>query len=207
IARNATDSPTRLSDHDPTLLLLRLKATQSADLHVQAGVSPGSVQPGETATFTVDAGNAGPDAAAFAAVAIVFDQAVQAEVAAPAGWSCNTLGDGGGNVGTITCTIDSLAAGATQSFPVTVTPDAAMAGTTLGLAAAVQSQTPDPVSSNDGATASLEVLLPAQADLSLSIDGPATLPRTAFRAEYVFTLANNGGVDAAQPTLLIEGNT
>src|SRR5690606_41626581 len=110
-------------------------------------------------------------------------------------------------VGTITCTIDSLAAGATQSFPVTVTPAAAMAGTTLGLAAAVQSQTPDPVSSNDGATASLEVLLPAQADLSLSIDGPATLPRTAFRAEYVFTLTNNGGVDAAQPTLLIEGNT
>src|SRR5690606_19704884 len=138
IARNATDSPTRLSDHDPTLLLLRLKATQSADLHVAASVSPGSVLPGEAATFTVDAGNAGPDAAAFAAIAIVFDQAVQAEVGTPDGWACNALGDGGGNVGTITCTIDSLAAGATQSFPVTVTPDAAMAGTTLGLAAAVQ---------------------------------------------------------------------
>src|SRR5690606_25182154 len=207
VARNATDSPTRLSDHDPTLLLLRLQAAQSADLHVAASVSPASVLPGETATFTVDVGNDGPDAAAFAAVAIAFDQAAQAEVATPAGWTCNALGDSGGNVGTITCTIDSLAAGATQSFPVTVTPGAAMAGSTLDLAAAVQSQTPDPVSANNGAAASLEVLLPPQVDLSLSIDGPATLPRTAFRAEYTFTLVNNGGIAAAQPTLVIEGNT
>ena len=207
IARNATDSPTRLSDHDPTLVLMRLKSAQSADLHVAASVSPGSVLPGETATFTVDVGNTGPEAAAFAAVAIVFDQAVQAEVATPAGWACNTLGDNGGDVGTITCTIDSLAAGATQSFPVTVTPGDAMAGSTLGLAAAVQSQTPDPVSANDNATASLDVLLPPQADLSLSIDGPATLPRTTFSTQYAFTLANNGSAAAAQPTLLIEGNT
>src|SRR3546814_14081169 len=54
---------------------------------------------------------------------------------------------------------------------------------------------------------SLEVLLPPQADLSLSIDGPATLPRRAFRAEYAFTLANGGTIAAAQPTLVIEGNT
>src|SRR5690606_21872115 len=93
------------------------------------------------------------------------------------------------------------------SFPVTVTPDAAMAGSTLGLAAAVQSQTPDPVSANNGAQAVLEVRQPAQAGLSLSIDGPATLPRLAFNAEYVFTLANNGDVAAAQPTLVISGNT
>src|SRR5690606_3621524 len=88
-----------------------------------------------------------------------------------------------------------------------VTATTAQAGTTLGLAAAVQSQTPDPTTANDGAQAALQVLLPPQADLSLSIDGPATLPRTTFRAEYVFTLANNGGVAAAQPVLVIDGNT
>ncbi|GAA3932017.1 lamin tail domain-containing protein [Luteimonas lutimaris] len=207
IARNATDSPTRLSDHDPTLLLLRLKAAQSADLHVDAGVSPDSVQPGETATFTVDVGNTGPDAAAFAAVALVLDQAVDAEVGAPAGWNCNTLGDGSGSLASVTCTIDSLAAGASQSFTLAVTPGAAQAGTALGLAAAVQSQTPDPASANNGAQAALQVLASPQADLALSINGPATLPRLAFQAEYVFTLANNGGVAAAQPALLIEGNT
>src|SRR5690606_36268203 len=94
-----------------------------------------------------------------------------------------------------------------QSFALAVTATAAQAGTTLGLAAAAQSQTPDPAADNDGAQAALQVLLPPQADLSLSIDGPATLPRTAFRAEYAFTLANNGGVAAAQPVLVINGNT
>src|SRR5690606_2351662 len=69
------------------------------------------------------------------------------------------------------------------------------------------SQTPDPTTDNNGAQAALQVLLPPQADLSLSIDGPATLPSRTFRAEYTFTLANNGGVDAMQPTLVIEGNT
>src|SRR5690606_14756863 len=205
VARNATDSPTRLSDHDPTLLLLRLEAAQSADLHVAANVSPDSVLPGETATFTVDVGNNGPDAAAFAAVAFVFDQAVEPVVTPAAGWTCSPPDTTATT--TVTCTIDTLAAGATQSFALAITATAAQAGTTLGLAAAAQSQTPDPAADNDGAQAALQVLLPPQADLSLSIDGPATLPRTAFRAEYAFTLANNGGVAAAQPVLVINGNT
>lgn len=205
VARNATDSPTRLSDHDPTLLLLRLKAAQSADLHVAASVSPGSVLPGETATFTVDVGNAGPDAAAFAAVAFVFDQAVDPAVSAPAGWTCGPADTTTTTV--VSCTIDSLAAGATQAFSLAVTATAAQAGSTLGLAAAVQSQTPDPVAGNNGSEAALQITAPPAADLTLSIDGPATLPRTAFNAQYVFTLANNGSVAAAQPMLVIDGNT
>jgi hypothetical protein len=205
IARNATDSPTRLSDHDPTLLLLRLKAAQSADLHVAASVSPGSVLPGETATFTVDVGNAGPDVAAFAAVALVFDQAVAPTVGVPAGWACSPPETTTTTI--VTCTIDSLAAGATQAFTLAVTASAAQAGSTLALAAAVQSQTPDPVAANDSASALLPITVPPAADLALSIEGPATLPRSAFNAQYAFTLANNGSVAAAQPRLVIDGNT
>jgi hypothetical protein len=207
VARNATDSPTRLSDHDPTLLLLRLKAAQSADLHVDASVSPGSVLPGETATFSVDVGNAGPDAAAFAAVAFVFDQAVATTIGAPAGWTCNSLGDGGGNVGSVTCTIDSLAAGSAQTFTLPVVAPAAQAGGTLTMATSVHSQAPDPVGANDNDSATLEITLPPEADLSLSIDGPATLPSRTFSAQYAFTLANNGSVAATQPMLVIDGNT
>jgi uncharacterized protein len=205
IARNATDSPTRLSDHDPTLLLLRLKAAQSADLHVAASVSPGSVLPGETATFTVDVGNAGPDVAAFAAVALVFDQAVAPTVGVPAGWACSPPETTTTTI--VTCTIDSLAAGATQAFTLAVTASAAQAGSTLALAAAVQSQTPDPMAANDSASALLPITVPPAADLALSIEGPATLPRSAFNAQYAFTLANNGSVAAAQPRLVIDGNT
>src|SRR3546814_841403 len=189
VARNATDSPTRLSDHDPTLLLLRLKTAQSADLHVAANVSPGSVLPGETATFTVDVGNGGPDAAAFAAIAFVFDQAVDPVVTAPAGWACGPADTA--TTTTVTCSIDTLAAGATQSFSLAVTATAAQAGTTLGLAAAVQSQAPDPVEGNDSAQAALEVLLPPQADLSLSIDGPATLRSDEHTSELQSIMSNS----------------
>jgi predicted extracellular nuclease len=205
VARNDADTPTRLSDHDPTLVLLRLKAAQSADLHVAASVAPGSVLPGETATFSVEVGNDGPDAAAFAAVAFAFDQAVDPTVGAPAGWTCAPPDTTTTTV--VTCTIDSLAAGTTQAFTLAVTATAAQAGTTLSMAAAVQSQTPDPVAGNDSASAQLQVQLPPTADLALSIAGPATLPSNAFSAEYVLTLANHGGVAAAQPTLAIDGNT
>src|SRR3546814_6442256 len=101
----------------------------------------------------------------------------------------------------------SLTAGATRASCLAFTSTAAQADTTLGLEAALKSQAPDPVEGNDSAQAALEVLLPPQADLSLSIDGPATLPRRAFRAEYAFTLANGGTIAAAQPTLVIEGTT
>jgi uncharacterized protein len=204
-ARNATDSPTRLSDHDPTVLLLRLKAAQSADLHVAASVSPDSVLPGETATFSVEVGNAGPDAAAFAAVAFVFDQAVAPTVTAPAGWTCGPADTT--TTTTVTCTIDTLAAGNAQAFTLAVVADAAQVGGTLTLATSAQSQTPDPVQGNDNDSASVAVVAPPMADLSLSIDGPATLPGNAFNAEYLFTLANDGSIAAAQPTLVIDGNT
>jgi hypothetical protein len=205
VARNDAGAPTRLSDHDPTLLLLRLAAAQSADLRVAAGVAPASVLPGEAATFSVEVGNDGPDAAAFAAVAFVFDQAVAPVVGAPAGWTCAPPGTGATTV--VTCTIDSLAAGAAQAFTLAITAEAAQAGTTLSLATAVQSQTPDPTSANDNGSAQLQVRVPPAADLSLSITGPATLPRSAFSADYVLALANHGDVAAAQPTLAIEGNT
>src|SRR3546814_13564067 len=75
---------------------------------------------------------------------------------------------------------------------------------TLGLAAAVQSQAPDPVEGNDNAPAALEVLLPPQADLSLSIDGPVTLPTRALRAEHSFIPANSSTIAATQPELVSE---
>ncbi len=204
-ARNDGNAPTRLSDHDPTLLLLKLKASQSADLHVAARVSPASVLPGETATFHVDTGNAGPDAAAFAAIAFVFDQIVAPTVTAPSGWTCGPVDTS--TTTTVTCTIDTLAAGNTQAFTLAVVASAAQAGSTLTLAASMRSQTPDPAPGNDAASTSVAINAPPMADLSLAIRGPATLSRRAFSASYVITLANHGTVAAAQPSLVIDGNT
>src|SRR3546814_1741206 len=55
-------------------------------------------------------------------------------VTAPAGWACGPADTA--TTTTVTCTIDTLAAGVTQSFSLAVTATAAQAGTTLGLAAA-----------------------------------------------------------------------
>src|SRR3546814_5030711 len=90
------------------------KTAQAADRHVAANGSPGIVLPGETATVTVDVGNGVPAAAAFAAIAFVFDQAVDPVVTAPGGWACGPADTA--TTTTVTCTFDTLAAGATQSF-------------------------------------------------------------------------------------------
>ncbi|WP_242109249.1 lamin tail domain-containing protein [Luteimonas aquatica] len=206
IARSDAGTPTRLSDHDPAVVLLRLKAQEFADLGVAANVVPGTVQPGQTATFGVTVNNAGPNAAAFPAVAFVFDRAVTPTVAAPAGWTC-TAPQTTPSLTTVTCSRDSLAAGETPAFTLQVTPDASLAGSTLTLATSVASQTPDENTGNNNASAALVVEVPPSADLAVAIAGPATLPASAFSAQYAYTLRNDGQLAAAQPTLTISGNT
>src|SRR3546814_11198591 len=75
---------------------------------------------------TVDVGTGGPDATALPAIAFVFDQAVDPVVTAPAGWACGPADTA--TTTTVTCTIDTLAGGATQSFSLAVTATAAQAG-------------------------------------------------------------------------------
>jgi predicted extracellular nuclease len=205
-ARNDANTPTRLSDHDPAVVLLRLKAQQFADLGVAANVTPSSVQPGQTATFNVDASNAGPNAAAFAGIAFAFDHGVSPVVAAPAGWVCGAPETS--PTGTVvSCSKDSFAAGDTQTFTLQVLADTALAGGTLTLATSITSQTPDTNAANDNASTVLTIELPPTADLALSIGGPATLPSSTFSAQYTLTLSNGGQLAAAQPTLTISGNT
>ena len=138
-------------------------------------------------------------------VAFVFDQVVAPTVTAPAGWACGPAVVT--TTTTVTCTIDTLAAGSAQTFTLAVVASQAQVGGTLTLATSAQSQTPDPVEGNDNASAAVAIVAPPMADLSLAITGPATLPSSAFSAQYVLTLANHGSVAAAQPTLVIDGNT
>src|SRR3546814_20840699 len=95
-------------------------------------------------------------------------------VTAPAGWAFGPADTA--TTTTVPCTIDTLAAGATQSFSLAVTATAAQSGTTLGLAAAVQSRAPAPVEGNHSAPAPQADTLPPQPNLSRSITGPATPP-------------------------------
>ncbi|WP_017168970.1 endonuclease/exonuclease/phosphatase family protein, partial [Xanthomonas phaseoli] len=204
-ARNDANTPTRLSDHDPTVVLLRMTKQVNADLGVAVSAARPEVTEGERIEYTVDVDNRGPESAAFAAVALAFDAAVSPRVSAAPGWACQPPQTAAQTV--VTCTIASLAPGNVQRFAVQVEAGAALAGRALLLAASVASQTPDPRADNNTDTASVAVLAQPRSDLAVRLDGPASLPTTAFNASYRVLLDNIGAAPAQRPGVVIEGNT
>ncbi|MGY4892098.1 UNVERIFIED_CONTAM: nuclease [Xanthomonas axonopodis] len=204
-ARNDANTPTRLSDHDPTVVLLRMTKQVNADLGVAVTAARDQVTEGERIDFSVDVENRGPDSAAFAAVALAFDAAVSPRVTAAPGWVCQPPQTGTQTV--VTCTIAALAAGNAQNFSVQVEAGAALAGRTLTLAASAASQTPDPQSGNDTDAASVTVQAQPRSDLAVRFDGPSSLPTTAFSATYRVLVSNVGAAPAQGSGLVIEGNT
>ncbi|NJC28807.1 hypothetical protein GGR79_000274 [Xanthomonas arboricola] len=204
-ARNDANTPTRLSDHDPTVVLLRMAPALRADLGATVTAARAQVTEGERIDFSVEVENRGPDSAAFAAVALAFDAAVSPRVTAAPGWSCQAPETATQTV--VTCTIASLAAGNAQRFAVQVDAGAELAGRTLTLAASVASQTPDPQPDNNTDTAAVSVQPALRSDLAVRLEGPATLPTTAFNATYRVLLDNRGNAAATGASVRIEGNT
>ncbi|MBD7923597.1 lamin tail domain-containing protein [Xanthomonas bonasiae] len=204
-ARNDANSPARLSDHDPAVVLLKLKPLQRADLSVTANAANAAVYAGDTIRYSVEVGNAGPDAASFAAVAFALDAAVTPTVTAAPGWDCATPEVAAQTV--VTCTTTQLAAGATPRFDVAVPATADLVGRSLTLAASVASQTEDPNGGNNGASAAVAVQAAPAGNLAVRIDGPATLPLIAFSANYRIALVNHGNAPVKRASLTVSGNT
>lgn len=208
IARSAGDTPTRLADHDPTLVLIQLAVQQFADLGVAANADVYAVQAGQDVTFTGSVTNNGPAAAEQAAVALVFDAAINPVMGTlPSGWNCAAPVVTATT--TVTCTINTLAAGASASFTSTVTTDASLAGRALNLALAASAQTADPQAGNNSAEVRVEVAPAAvpTADLAISLSGPASVPASGLTLPVAVTVSNIGQLAAASPVLLLEGNT
>ncbi|UKE46939.1 lamin tail domain-containing protein [Xanthomonas cerealis] len=203
-ARNAAYSPARLSDHDPAMVLLTLKPLQRADLSVTANAATASVYAGDTIRYRVQAGNAGPDAACFAAVAFALDAAATPTVTAAPGWTCAAPDVAAQTV--VTCTTAQFAAGAAPRFEVALPAGTDLIGRTLTLAASVATQTEDPNGSNNGASTAVAVLAAPAGNLALRIDGPATLPLTAFSANYRIALVNHGNAPVRRASLSVSGN-
>lgn len=200
--RNDPASPSRLSDHDPVIAYFSLA---SADLSVDAQADADEVAPGALMAFSVQAGNAGPQAAAYPGVGFAFD-AVLSDLAveAPDDWSCDApVVEGGGTVAA--CAAQSLAPGTPAAFRLTASAPQDAAGRSIALAASVEAQTFDPEPANDHAGASVRVAVPA--DLVLSISGPAQLSRHTPLASYVYRLRNAGEAAADAVRLVLRGNT
>jgi predicted extracellular nuclease len=205
-ARNDITTPTRLSDHDPTLVLLKLKPVQRANLGVAVNAANDPVYAGDTVIYTVDVTNHGPEAAESAAVAFAINAQVTPTVTAAPGWSCQAAQAEGANT-SVSCTIAQFASGAAQSFTIKVPSNATMAGSSLTLAASVRSNTDDPQPDDNDDRATVTLQARPAGNLAVTLQGPSTLPFTALSAQYAIKLVNHGNAPSRGVSLDVEGNT
>ncbi|MET0327615.1 MAG: pre-peptidase C-terminal domain-containing protein [Luteimonas sp.] len=158
VARNDADTPTRLSDHDPTVLLLRLQPATVADLGITATAANAEVFAGDALDFTATLVNAGPDAAAFPGFGAVLDAELDdLQVTPPADWSCDApaLADG---TTTVSCSAETLANAGQATFALSATAPEASIDETVTLTVAATSQTQDPDETDNNATAAVSVV-------------------------------------------------
>ena len=165
-----------------------------SDLGIVASAPPGPIYVGQTVMYALTVSNQGPDAEPDAVVSFPASSAV-------AFVSANDLA--GGTVlvsnGLVTDALGPLAAGASETVNVVLTPQAVAAGT-LSMSFSVQGQNVDPVTSNNTSDASVTVV-PA-ADLAVAITTPGTAP--AVQADWTYTLTvSNLGLSAATGVTLV----
>ena len=198
-ARNDASSAARLSDHDPSVLMLRLQAVQFADMAAVVTAPQPVVAVAGSMVWQVTATNAGPDAAQFPGLGFAVDAALpQLAVTAPTGWTCGPTTVKGDDT-SIACTADSLASGQSAAFSVSGVATPETAGTAVTLTAAATSQTQDPDSANDSDSAAIAVEV--QADLGVQVSGASTHSRGATTNHSI--VVNNNGPSAA-PVPVVE---
>lgn len=182
VARNDADTPTRLSDHDPTVLLVRLAPVETADLGIEVEAIEAEVVAGQAMTFAATLVNAGPDAAQFPGVGAVLDVEVDDLVVSAAdGWSCDAPVAATGTT-TVSCSRDVLAAGDETVFALSATAPATAIGREVSLTVAAASQTQDPEVGNDSAVAAVAV-----------VEDPASAARVLANGEQVGDVSGAAG--------------
>jgi Domain of unknown function DUF11 len=165
----------------------------NADMRVQASASAPSVDVNQTANFTVDVFNAGPDSAKFASTALVFDALVNPAVTAPTGWTCAAPVQDASTT-TVTCTNPDYRG--FEQFNISVaTNGAQQADWTLRLAAAVTSQTPDDNQTNNTALATVQVRVFTDLDVIVNTSTPTVTAGNT--ASFTVNLDNNGPATVA----------
>jgi uncharacterized repeat protein (TIGR01451 family) len=151
-----------------------------------------SYTPGESIKYILKVKNNGPDAAGIVTVTDTLPASVVPVSATGSGWNC---GAPAGQV--VTCTLNSLASGATASD---ITIEANIASSTSGTKANTATATTanDPNSANNSASVSLTAA--PKADLSIS-KGHTGVPSAGNPHTYKFTVTNNGPADVASFTV------
>jgi uncharacterized repeat protein (TIGR01451 family) len=171
-------------------------AAGSGDVAISISNSPNPVYPGEDYDYTVVARNNGPNAAANISVSIPLPTGTNFQsLVVPVGWACTPPAVGSG--GTITCTIASLAAGASATFsPVARVNYATTAGTTLPITATITTTTTDSIPANNSASTTNLVVAKTSADVAIvKTDSPDPVGQGQL-ITYRLAVTNNGPATA-----------
>ncbi|MDX2776495.1 CARDB domain-containing protein [Streptomyces caniscabiei] len=151
-----------------------------------------SYSPGESIKYILKVKNNGPDAAGTVTVTDTLPASVVPVSATGSGWNC---GAPAGQA--VTCTLSTLASGATAA-DITIEANVASSATGTKVNTATASTATDPDTSNNSASVSLTAA--PKADLSIA-KGHTGIPTAGNPHTYNFTVRNNGPSDVASFTV------
>jgi uncharacterized repeat protein (TIGR01451 family) len=182
---SSDEVPGNNSDSESTLV------EAVADLRILKTALDSTPLAGGSFAYTIEVTNGGPSVATNVTVVDVL----------PAGLSyiSDTGGCVEGPADTLTCSLGSLAPGASSSFNVVVAVDASVAdGTVITNVATVSTSADDPDSGNDSDDA--EVTVDTEANLALDKTAPSNA-EPGQQINYTLTIDNNGPSDAVGVTV------
>ena len=171
--------------------------TPHADMQITGSDSPDPVAPDGNITYTVNVTNAGPDAAANAAMSVVLNNTLTYQsITIPAGWTCPALvvGQGSG----FTCHNTSMAV-STSVFTVVLKAGFNQFGpnnTTINQLFTASSDAADPNNANNAVTVSTSYVVPAANLAMTNTDAPDPV-NSGATITYTQILTNNGPDAAA----------
>jgi uncharacterized repeat protein (TIGR01451 family) len=175
--------------------------TPSADLAITNAAATSTVQSGRPMSFTKVVTNNGPSPAANVVLSdTVPEHTTFQTMTSPAGWACTTPGTGG--TGALSCSVPTLAAGASATFTTTfLNLPASPVGTVISNTASVTSATPDWNAANNAASASVTIQPTAQADLGVLNITSSTAVNPGQNVLYSLQVQNSGPAPASDVVL------
>jgi uncharacterized repeat protein (TIGR01451 family) len=177
-----------LANNTATVVTL-VAAANTANMVVTNSAAPNPVQAGNNITYTITVTNDGPSAT----TTVTFNDAIPTNTTfvsflqTGTAWSCPSPGSGG----KVTCTIGTLASGATTTFTLVVN----VAGTASGTitdTATTSTSTPDSNPGSNSATVIVTVVSAGQYDLSVTKTGSPNPVTPGNNITYLLNFANNG---------------
>jgi uncharacterized repeat protein (TIGR01451 family) len=189
-SNGVTDAPGGASSGSATFRLPANIAGCSADLEVVKTGLPSPVIPGRDATYTLHLTNHGPDEAVNVSL---VDPLPAGETFVSASPGCTQV------AGTVTCTLASLASGASADFTVVAHVASSVTGPVDNVAT-VSSPTPDPDLTNNSSPASLPTLRSADLAIAKSATTDAAVPGEDIT--YTLVVTNKGPSDTSNVTVV-----